>query len=164
MPAHAGADGLDLGKGSTRDRDVSHVVVLEMHQRAVDVIDLERAADAGLELPGRQHEMLDDQLAAAREEFRQRLSPFGPLERVVLVDLHPGEGAALGTQSSRRRVYSFSFARSALRAISHSAGETTSCDAMFSSSLRLPANGFVAITWDVICLYKDARRRGISTA
>jgi len=42
--------------------------MFEMHECALDVIDLERAADATLLPPGAEHKMFDDQLAAAVEE------------------------------------------------------------------------------------------------
>ena len=39
--------------------------------------------------------MLDDQLAAAGEEIGQGFAAVGPLEEVVLLDLDPGQLAAL---------------------------------------------------------------------
>src|SRR5260370_4662864 len=73
--------------------------MFEMHESALDVVDLERAADAALLPAGAKHKMLDDQLAATVEEVSQHLRAVGSLEEVGLVDLDPRQFAAFGAQS-----------------------------------------------------------------
>src|SRR5260370_40163569 len=73
--------------------------MFEMHESALDVVDLERAADAALLPAGAKHKMLDDQLAATVEEVSQHLRAVGSLEEVGLVDLDPRQLAAFGAQS-----------------------------------------------------------------
>src|SRR5215831_16842566 len=97
--------------------------MFEMHERAFDVIDLERAADATL-LPARtEHEMLDDKLAAPVEQISERFLTLRAVEEIGLVDLDPGKFRS-ALNWSRKRVSSFSFARCALRAASHSSRVT----------------------------------------
>src|SRR5690349_7476092 len=70
-----------------------------MDQGASDMVALERAADAALLLSRRQHEMLDDQLAAAVEQIGQGRLSGRRVERVGLVDLDPRQRAPLGAQA-----------------------------------------------------------------
>jgi hypothetical protein len=72
--------------------------MLKMHDDAVDVVALERTADARIGPARTEHEMLDDELAAPGEEIAQRLFPVGAVEHVLLVDPDPRQRAALGAQ------------------------------------------------------------------
>jgi hypothetical protein len=95
VPAHALLERFDLGQRRSRNRHQRHVVMLEMDESAVDVIGLERAADAAF-LPSRaEHEMIDDQLAASIEEVGERLLAVRPIEQIGLFDPDPGQLAAL---------------------------------------------------------------------
>src|SRR6185436_14142038 len=98
LPAHALVVGGDLGVGRARHGDVHDVVVDEMHHRALDLVGAERAAETTLLPVGTQHEMVDDQLAAAGEQIAQRLLAVGSFEDVGLVDLDPGQLARLLAQ------------------------------------------------------------------
>ena len=61
-----------------------------MRENAFDVVDLEGAADA-LRLGTRtHHEVLQEKLAAAIEEFCQRHLACGAVEHIGLLDLDPG--------------------------------------------------------------------------
>src|SRR5690349_3289530 len=71
-------------------------MMLKVLPRAVDMVGVEGAAVAA-RVPGRrEHEMLHDELAVAAEQIRERLFSLRRVERVILFDLDPGEGAALG--------------------------------------------------------------------
>ena len=72
-----------------------HVALRQVHVRAVDVVGHERAALAALLPAGREHEVLDQQLAAAVEQVGERAPAVGRVEDVVLVDTHPRQRAAL---------------------------------------------------------------------
>jgi hypothetical protein len=48
--------------------------------------------------PGVEHEVPDDQLAAAFEQVEQRRVAIGPLEHVLLLDRDHRQHAALGVQ------------------------------------------------------------------
>ena len=70
-----------------------------MHQCAVRVIHVERAARAPF-LPVRtEHEVIDDQLAFAGEQLGKGFLAAGRIEDIVLFDFHPGKLAALGSNS-----------------------------------------------------------------
>ena len=60
-----------------------------MRKSAVDVVGVERAADASFLPAGAEHEMLDDKLAACAEEVGQRFLAVRPLEDIRFVDLYP---------------------------------------------------------------------------
>ena len=66
-----------------------------MHGGAVEMIGEERAARAAFLPAGTEHEVIDEQLAAAAEQVGERLLAAGPVEHVALVDLNPGQFAAL---------------------------------------------------------------------
>src|SRR5437660_11749282 len=68
-----------------------------MHHRTVDLVGTERAAEAAFLPARRQHEMLDDELAAAGEQISQRLLAVWTLEHIVLVDPYPRQLARLAT-------------------------------------------------------------------
>src|SRR3954453_3204978 len=66
-----------------------------MGERAVEAVSGRRAGRAS-RLPVRtEHEVVDDQLRAAVKHLRQRLGPVLGLERVLLLDRHPGKLPAL---------------------------------------------------------------------
>src|SRR5271170_5992414 len=52
-----------------------------------------RAVGAPLAVPRAEHEMVDDELALAREQLRKRLLPVRAVKDVVLPDPRPGQGA-----------------------------------------------------------------------
>src|SRR5579862_1617278 len=67
--------------------------MFEVNDHAVDVVRLERAADARV-LPTRaQHEMLDDELAAPGKQIAECLAAVWTFEHVFLVEPDPGEAA-----------------------------------------------------------------------
>ena len=59
------------------------------------MIDAERAAHALQRLAGSLHDVLHEELRAAAEQVRERHAAVRRIELVVLVDLDPGQGAAL---------------------------------------------------------------------
>src|SRR6516164_1848288 len=69
-----------------------------MLERALDMVDLEGAADAALLLSRRQHEMLEDELAAPGEEIAQAHLSLRGVEEIWLLDPDPGQLPALGAQ------------------------------------------------------------------
>jgi hypothetical protein len=91
-------EGGDLGVRRARNGDHHHVVIDEMDQRALHLVATERTANTAL-LPLRpEHEVLDDELAAAGEQVGERLLAIGPVEHIALVNLDPGQLAALARQ------------------------------------------------------------------
>ncbi|MNT14070.1 hypothetical protein D3C72_1490610 [compost metagenome] len=72
--------------------------MLEVLVGAVDMVGEEGAARAPLLPAGAEHEMVDDQGAAAIEQVGQALAPARPFEVVRRVDAHPGQRAALGAE------------------------------------------------------------------
>lgn len=94
--SHALAVGLDLGEWSTRDPYQAHIVMLEMHQRAFDMIGSEGTADAARFPTGAEHEVMDDQLAAPVEQIGERHVATERIEDIFLLDLHPRQGATFG--------------------------------------------------------------------
>src|SRR5271156_4557810 len=69
-----------------------------MHEASVEVISEIRAAFAALFPAGAEHEMVDDQLAAACEQLVERLFARWSVEHVALVDLDPRKFAALAAE------------------------------------------------------------------
>jgi hypothetical protein len=70
-----------------------------MHQRAVRVVHVERAARAAL-LPVRtEHEVVNNQLAFAVEKIRERHLPVRPVENVIFYDFDSGKLPAFGSES-----------------------------------------------------------------
>src|SRR5262249_10351825 len=90
-PSHPRAHRLDLVDGGARDHDVAQIVVLEVHEQAGDVIDLERAADALRDLAGSHHEVLDEELAPAVEQIGEAHPALRCVEDVLLLDPGPRE-------------------------------------------------------------------------
>jgi hypothetical protein len=109
---------------------------------------------------GRQHEMLDDQLAASGEEAGERLFAVRRVEHVGLFDAVQGKACRSAVNRSRRRVNCFSLTSNALRAASHSSCETTLC----GSTASLLATGFdytiVRVKCPAWCPYRRATPRG----
>jgi hypothetical protein len=98
-PAHALLEGLDLGQRRPRNRHQRHVPGIQVHDVAVEIVGRPGAARATL-LPLRpEHEVIDDQLAAAVEEVGESLLALRPVEVIGLVDLDPGQLAPLGAQA-----------------------------------------------------------------
>ena len=95
LPAHALLEGLDLGERRARDDDERDVVRVEVRQHAVDAVAEERAADAAFAPAGAEHEVVDDQLAAAVEEVGERLAAVRAVEDILLLDSLPRQFAAL---------------------------------------------------------------------
>jgi len=94
-PAHALFVSLEFRQRRSRDRQQRHVIMLEVRERAVDVIAQERTARATL-LPIRtEHEMIEDQLTASVEEIGQRLFALRAVEDILLVDLDSRQLATL---------------------------------------------------------------------
>src|SRR4051794_19915966 len=79
-----------------------------MPERAFDIVGPERTADAAF-IPARaEHEVVDDQLAAAAEQAGQRLFAVRSIEQVILLYFDPGQFTALGTEPvSRPRKFLF---------------------------------------------------------
>ncbi len=90
MSSRAAAEGVELGERRARDGDM-----VTSRCREMDDVTLELSAQneqplaAGLPI-GPEHEVVDDELAAAGEEVAQRLPAVRPVERVVLGDMLPG--------------------------------------------------------------------------
>src|ERR687895_1091168 len=99
LPAHLRLPALDLRLGRARDEGERGVAGVQVGE-VCDLIGQERAAAAaafGIALhAGVEEEAVDDQLAAPLEQVEQACFPVRPLERVVLLDGHPGHPAALG--------------------------------------------------------------------
>ena len=75
---------------------------------------------------GAEHEVIDDQLRAAGEQIGQRLAAVAALRTTYGFSTRShGSARRSALSSSRRRVNSFSFARSRLRASIHASCETT---------------------------------------
>jgi hypothetical protein len=98
MPTHPLLIGLDLGQRATRHGGQGDVVMLQMGQGAVQMIGQERTARTAGGPVGAQHEMIDDQLAAAGEQIGQGLFAGRRIEDVIGRDLDPGQGQALRIQ------------------------------------------------------------------
>src|SRR5215510_9551296 len=79
-PPHPLADDLDRAERRAGHGDVGHVVVLQMHERPLDLIDLEGASDTLTDLTGSHHEVLHEQLAASLEEIGQGHLALGRIE------------------------------------------------------------------------------------
>jgi hypothetical protein len=101
LPAHPLAVGLDLLDRGLRHEDERGVARVEVGEVA-DVVGDHRAAVAARRRPAvyarREHEVVDDQLAAAVEQVEQARPATGPLEHIVLLDAHHWQAPALGGQ------------------------------------------------------------------
>src|SRR5437868_10082665 len=95
-PAEPPRISLQLGQRRARDRDHRDVAVGEVLDDAVEVVGPERARlAAGLPV-GAEHEVVDDELAAAVEQVGEARLAARAGELVVLGDLDPGQVAARG--------------------------------------------------------------------
>jgi len=74
----------------------------QMRQRAVEVVGQERAAGAALVPVRSEHEVIDDQLAAAVEQVCERAAARRRGERVALVEPRPRQRPALCDQRVAR--------------------------------------------------------------
>jgi hypothetical protein len=72
--------------------------VLEVLARRIDVIGHEGAPVADVIGSGRQHEVIDGELASAGKEIGQRQRPGGSFEDIGLLDRDPRETPALGPE------------------------------------------------------------------
>src|SRR5262245_15228288 len=97
-PSHPRAHGLDLVDGGARHHDVAQIVVLEVHEQARDMIDLERAAHALRDLAGSHHEVLDEELAPAVEQIGEADLALRRVEDVLLLDPDPRQLATQPVQ------------------------------------------------------------------
>src|SRR4029450_2616556 len=100
-----------------------------MRERTLDVVDLERASDALTDLARAHHEVLDEELAASVKQVGQCQLAIGRVGGILRADASKQlcwspfpQGAPRRSEAStsRTRVSSFSFTKSALRASSHS--------------------------------------------
>src|SRR5207248_1238421 len=66
--------------------------------RRVEVVGPERTALAALVIVRREHEVVDDELAASVEELWERLAPVGTDEDILLLDALPGKLPSPGAQ------------------------------------------------------------------
>ena len=82
----------------SRHDGVGNIVVLQMYENSFDMVNFQRATHALRYLPRPHHEMLDEKLAASVEKVSERHLPFWRVEDVILLDLHPGQGATLDGQ------------------------------------------------------------------
>ena len=62
------------------------------------MIDFKRAANALRLLPGRDHEVFDEKLAASIKQLRQHDLAFRRVENIFLVDLYPRQRATFRGQ------------------------------------------------------------------
>src|SRR3989454_1275293 len=97
-PSHAPLERLDLGERGARDGDERHIAVVQVHAGGIVVIGPERAVPAALVPLWGEHEVIDDQLAAAGEQVGQRLLPVHAVERVGLFDALPRQRLPLPIQ------------------------------------------------------------------
>jgi hypothetical protein len=67
--------------------------MLEVLACAVHLVAQERATGATFLPFGTKHEMIDDELATAVEQRRQRYWPVLARKDILLLDLHPRQGA-----------------------------------------------------------------------
>src|SRR5215469_3018891 len=97
-PAHALFVGGDLADRRAGDRGEGDVAGAQVDGGAVEAVGPERAVRAAGVPLGREHEVVDDELAAAAEQVGQGQLPVRPVEDVVLGDFLPGQVAALPGQ------------------------------------------------------------------
>ena len=132
VPAHALLECVDLRIRRARNHGERHIAMRQVNGHSVEVIGEIRTARAALRPSGTEHEVVDDELAAAVEQIGELLFAARPFEHILSSQLLPrGSSRRCRLSSSRRRVNSFSFARNCFRASIHSP-----CDTVFGS-LRL---------------------------
>jgi hypothetical protein len=94
-PAHALLIGFNLSNWRARNHRERYVAMRQVHRRAIEMVTQKPAARAALLPPGAEHEVIDDQLAAAIEEVCQRHLAVRPVKYILLLDLLPGQLASL---------------------------------------------------------------------
>ena len=95
FPAHAFLKRFDLGDRRVRDGDERGVAIGEMNRHPVKVIADVRATGAAGFPAGTEHEVIDDQLAAAVEQIGERYLAVGTFEDVGFFNFFPRQFAAL---------------------------------------------------------------------
>src|SRR5579864_6815327 len=98
IPAHAFFVGCQLAIWRARDRDHGGVAMVDVDDVAVEAVSPERAMLASRVPTGVEHKMVDDQLAAPVEEFRQRLLTVRTIEDVGFGNRLPRKLAPLLVQ------------------------------------------------------------------
>ncbi|MNO57938.1 hypothetical protein D3C76_484860 [compost metagenome] len=93
FPAHAPPERLEFSERCMGHRHHRDVMVRQVLVGPVDVVGQERATGTAFIPAFGEHEMVNDQLAAAIEQVGEFQFAIGSLEVVVLVDFHPGQGA-----------------------------------------------------------------------
>ena len=101
LPSHSLFEGLNLGRGRSRNRHERNVALRKVHQGSVGVIMLNEQAAL---FPIRtEHGVIHDQLASASEEdIGESFVAAGRIENRVLLDFDP-EADAAWWQSRRAR-------------------------------------------------------------
>src|SRR5205823_1578244 len=94
-PAHSLPVVRDLRNRSPGDEHEGRVACVQVGEVA-DLVDEHRAAVATHILIRPEHEVVEKQLPATFEEIEQPSLARGPVEDVVLIDVHPREPATLG--------------------------------------------------------------------
>jgi hypothetical protein len=97
-PAHALPIGQQLRQRRARHRPQHHVVVGQVFDEAVEAVRDHRARRAAGGIVGAEHEVVDQQLQAALEQFLQRGVAGLGVEAVGLVDAYPRQRLALPCQ------------------------------------------------------------------
>ncbi len=92
-PPHPGGERRQLGVGRPRDRDQGRVPGVQVREVA-DGVGVERAAGTGTPPAGAEHQVQDDQLAAAVEQLGQRPHAVRAGELVGLLDPDRGQRPA----------------------------------------------------------------------
>src|SRR5882672_8597172 len=88
-PAHPPLVRLQLRERRPRHRRKRDVVIRQVHDEAVEPVGDRRAGCTPRRVVGPEHVVIDEELRASLEEFRQRGAPFVGLESVLLVDADP---------------------------------------------------------------------------
>ena len=98
-PAHAFLKCLRCAASGARETTAKrHVAMRQVNPRGIEVVGQERAALASFFPAGSEHEMINDQLAAAGEKIGERLRTVRAFEDVVLLDAFPRQFAPLPAQ------------------------------------------------------------------
>src|SRR5664279_6348175 len=97
-PSHALFEGLDFRQSCPRNRGERRIPLRQVDPHSVEIVGDERAARAAF-LPSRtEHEMIDNQLAAAVEQLSQRLLSMRTLKNILFLDLLPRHLAPAAAQ------------------------------------------------------------------
>jgi len=90
FPAHALLEGLKLREGRTGNGHQRHIVMAQVKVYRVDVVGDKGTTLATFLPAGTEHEVINHQLAAPVEEFREGHVALGPLKHILLLHLCPG--------------------------------------------------------------------------